>query len=162
MLASGQIPKDKDSKFDAIDGTRFQEMLQDYYVTGLQQTKNADGNYLGDDKFGTDGKFTKDEVTAFKMAMSAAQNNQSQAQAMCSQMSSQYQSNVSIWLQAQEAQLEAEQDEVLLPLKSEETEMDLERESYEMQLADAKARLESIKQACSEGIKESAPTFGLG
>lgn len=27
---------------------------------------------------------------------------------------------------------------------------------------DAKARLKAIKEACSEGIKESAPTFGLG
>lgn len=162
MLASGQIPKDKDSKFDAIDGTRFQEMLQDYYVTGLQQTKGTDGNYLGDDKFGTDGKFTKDEVTAFKMAMSAAQNNQSQAQAMCSQMSSQYQSNVSVWLEAAKSQLEAEQDMALAPLEEKETEMDLDKESCEAQLADAKARLESIKQACSEGIKDSAPTFGLG
>ena len=40
--------------------------------------------------------------------------------------------------------------------------MDLDKESCEAQLADAKARLESIKQACSEGIKDSAPTFGLG
>ena len=57
-------------------------------------------------------------------------------------MSAQYQSNVSIWLEAAKEQLE--------------------RESCEAQLADAKARLESIKQACSEGIKDSAPTFGLG
>ncbi len=162
MLASGQIPKDKDTKFGAIDGSRFQEMLQDYYVTGLQQTKDADGNYLGDNQFGTDGKFTKDEVTAFKMAMTAAQNNQSQAQAMCSQMSSQYQSNISVWLEAAKSQLEAEQDMALAPLEEKETEMDLDKESCEAQLADAKARLESIKQACSEGIKDSAPTFGLG
>ena len=35
MLASGQIPKDKDNKFPAMDQAKFQEMLQDYYTSGL-------------------------------------------------------------------------------------------------------------------------------
>ena len=94
--------------------------------------------------------------------ISTVNQMQSYRQMQVQQMSSQYQSNVSIWLEAAKSQLEAEQDMALAPLEEQETEMDLDKESCEAQLADAKARLESIKQACSEGIKDSAPTFGLG
>lgn len=144
MLASGQIPKDKDNKFPAMDKVKFQEMLQDYYTSGLGQYKDAD------------------EVTAFKMAMQAAQQNQSQANMMCQQMSQNYQNNVSIWLEAAKEQLEAEQDAALAPLEMEQTDMELEKESVETQLAYAKERLQSIEQACNEETKNAAPKFGLG
>lgn len=157
MLASGQIPKDKDNKFQA----KFQEMLQDYYTSGLGQYKDADGNPQ-EGKYGSNGQFTQDEVTAFKMAMQAAQQNQSQANMMCQQMSQNYQNNVSIWLEAAKEQLEAEQDAALAPLEMEQTDMELEKESVETQLAYAKERLQSIEQACSEETKNAAPKFGLG
>ena len=154
MLASGQIPKDKDNKFPAMDQAKFQEMLQDYYTSGLGQYKDADGNPQ-EGKYGSNGQFTQDEVTAFKMAMQAAQQNQSQANMMCQQMSQNYQNNVSIWL-------EAEQDAALAPLEAEQTDMELDKESVETQLAYAKERLQSIEQACSEETKNAAPKFGLG
>lgn len=158
MLASGQIPKDKDNKFPAMDQVKFQEMLQDYYTSGLG---DADGNPQ-EGKYGSNGQFTQDEVTAFKMAMQAAQQNQSQANMMCQQMSQNYQNNVSIWLEAAKEQLEAEQDAALAPLEMEQTDMELEKESVETQLAYAKERLQSIEQACSEETKNAAPKFGLG
>ena len=161
MLASGQIPKDKDNKFGAIDNARFQEMLQDYYTSGLQQQKDEKGNLI-EGKYGSNGQFSKDEVTAFKMAMQAAQQNQSQAQMMCQQMSTNYQQNVSILLEAQKAQLEAEQDAALAPLEAEQTDMELDKEAVETQLAYAKERLQNIEQACSEETKNAAPKFGLG
>lgn len=161
MLASGQIPKDKDNKFPAMDQAKFQEMLQDYYTSGLGQYKDADGNPK-EGKYGSNGQFTQDEVTAFKMAMQAAQQNQSQANMMCLQMSQNYQNNVSIWLEAAKEQLEAEQDAALAPLEKEQTDMELEKESVETQLAYAKERLQSIEQACSEETKNAAPKFGLG
>ena len=134
MLASGQIPK---------------------------QYKDADGNPQ-EGKYGSNGQFTQDEVTAFKMAMQAAQQNQSQANMMCQQMSQNYQNNVSIWLEAAKEQLEAEQDAALAPLEMEQTDMELEKESVETQLAYAKERLQSIEQACNEETKNAAPKFGLG
>lgn len=161
MLASGKIPKDKDNTFPAMDQATYQAMLQDYYTSGLAQQKDSDGN-LVDGKYGSEGQFTKDQVTAFKMAMQAAQQNQSQAQMMCQQMSSNYQNNVSIWLEAAKAQLEAEQDAALAPLEAEQTDMELDKEAVETQLAYAKERLQAIEQACSEGIKDAAPKFGLG
>lgn len=144
-----------------MDQAKFQEMLQDYYTSGWGQYKDADGNPQ-EGKYGSNGQFTQDEVTAFKMAMQAAQQNQSQANMMCQQMSQNYQNNVSIWLKAAKEQLEAEQDAALAPLEMEQTDMELEKESVETQLAYAKERLQSIEQACSEETKNAAPKFGLG
>ena len=161
MLASGKIPSGKDTTYDAIKSDRFQEMLQDYYAGGLAQMKDADGNAVAG-KYGTKGQFNEDEVKAFKMAMQAAQQNQSQAQMMCQQMSQNYQNNVSIWLEAAQSQLEAEQDAALAPLEMEQTDMELEKDSVEQQLAYAKERLKNIEQACSEETQNAAPKFGLG
>lgn len=141
--------------------TSFVLKLQDYYTSGLGQYKDADGNPK-EGKYGSNGQFTQDEVTAFKMAMQAAQQNQSQANMMCQQMSQNYQNNVSIWLEAAKEQLEAEQDAALAPLEAEQTDMELDKESVETQLAYAKERLQSIEQACSEETKNAAPKFGLG
>ena len=77
-------------------------------------------------------------------------------------MSQNYQNNVSIWLEAAKEQLEAEQDAALAPLEMEQTDMELEKESVETQLAYAKERLQSIEQACNEETKNAAPKFGLG
>ena len=161
MLASGKIPSGKDTTYAAIDSARYQEMLQDYYLGGLGQMKDKDGNPVAG-KFGTKGQFSEDEVKAFKMAMQAAQQNQSQAQMMCQQMSQNYQNNISIWLEAAQSQLEAEQDAALAPLEMEQTDMELEKDSVETQLAYAKERLKNIEQACSEETQNAAPKFGLG
>lgn len=152
-----------EQKEGQIDSTRAAE-LWNAYQSGQISPEVVDGKQTGFYLINGDSnnKVNPQEWSALQSAMTQANGQVQQQQWVAQQMSSQYQSNVSVWLKAQEAQLEAEQDEVLLPLQSEETDMDLERESCEAQLADAKARLESIKQACSEGIKDSAPTFGLG
>lgn len=134
-------------------------MLQDYYTTGLKENLDADGKGLG--TYGNN-KYDKNQKAAFMMAMQAAQQNQSQANMMCQQMSQNYQNNVSIWLEAAKEQLEAEQDAALAPLEMEQTDMELEKESVETQLAYAKERLQSIEQACNEETKNAAPKFGLG
>ena len=160
MLANGG--KDitiGDKTISAFSPEQYQSMMTDYMTTGLREN-------IGDDNKGTgkygNGNYDKTTVDAFMRAMSAAQQQQSQAQVMAQQMSSQYESNVSIFAEALKAQYEEEQNAALLPLEAEETDIDIEQSSCETQLADARARLDSIKQACSEGIKESAPTFGLG
>ena len=156
--------KDSEGNDKQLDSTKAQKLWEAYCSGQLQPEKDSDGNITDANKYVLpDGTpVERQELQMLQNAMNLANNQVQQRQFSAQQMSSQYQNNVSIWLQAQEAQLEAEQDAMLLPLKAEESEMDLERESYEMQLADAKARLDGIKQACSEGIKDSAPTFGLG
>lgn len=172
MLSHGgqPIPLGKDAsgkdKTVSFSNQRIQEMMQDYYSGGFKPVYDKEGDTSTSNIKEYEGlsgnKYTKDEYACFQRALNAAQQQQTQAQMMCQQMSSNYESNISVWLEAQKAQLEAEQDMALAPLEAEETDMDLEKESCEAQLADAKARLESIKQACSEGIKDSAPSFGLG
>ena len=159
--------KDKDGKNTGelifTNGATPEGILQAYQNGTLVQNKDENG-VLDKDNPWTDGvnNYTQLQYQAMQSGISTVNQMQSYRQMQVQQMSSQYQSNVSIWLEAAKSQLEAEQDMALAPLEEQETEMDLDKESCEAQLADAKARLESIKQACSEGIKDSAPTFGLG
>ena len=160
MLANGgKDIKIGNDTISAFSQQQYNEMMTDYMTTGLRE--NIGENNKGTGEYGN-GKYDKATVTAFMQAMQMAQQQQSQAQFYAQQMSSQYESNVSIWVEAYKAQLEEEQNAALLPLSAEETEMDIEQSSCEAQLADARARLDSIKQACSQEIKDSAPTFGLG
>jgi hypothetical protein len=78
------------------------------------------------------------------------------------QSSTQYGNNVSIWLEAQKAQLEAEQDAALDPLSYEETMMELEKTQIEARLERIKQQEQSYSQLVSDEAKNSAPTFGLG
>ena len=106
--------------------------------------------------------FSADQVSAFNMAMQNARMAQSQAQMQCQQVSTQYQNNVSIWLEAQKAQLEAEQDEALEPLSYEQTMMELDKEASEERLTRLKAELQSYKELCKQEAQDAAPKFGLG
>ena len=113
----------------------------------------------------TDGQgntFTSEQVSALSAGMNQVNMMEQMRRADVQQMQQMYQNRVSIWLEQAEAQLEAEQDAMLAPLEEQETEWDMEAQACETQLADARARLDGIKQALSEGIKDSAPTFGLG
>ena len=138
----------------------FEKMMTDYGTTGLKQKTDKDGKPI-EGKYG-DNEYTKEQVEAFQKAMMASQQMQSQAQFQAQQMASMYESNVSVWIEAERMRIEEEQEEMLLPLQAEEEDLDLENESLEAQLQDARARLESLEQACSQEIKDSVPKFGLG
>ena len=141
-----------------------QALYQAFQNGGFQQNLDENGKVIKDAEWKdiSGNTYTAQEYQAFQAAYTQIQQMQNVRQMQVQQMSSQYQSNVSIWLEAAKEQLEAEQDAALAPLEAEETDIELDNQSCEAQLADAKARLESVKQACSEGIKDSAPTFGLG
>ena len=157
MMESAFNSDDGKKKFG---GATFQEMMTDYGTTGLRQQKDKDGN-LVEGKYGDNG-YTKEQVQAFQQAMMASQSMQSQAQFQAQQMSSMYETNVSVWVEAQKNAIEEEQEEMLLPLQAEEEDLDLENESLERQLQDARERLQTLEQACSQEIKDSVPKFGLG
>lgn len=160
---AGQGTKDKDGN-EVVSSDRAATMFQAFQQGGFQQNVDEAGKTIkGAEWKDINGNtYTAQEYQAFQGAYTQVQQMQNMAQMQVQQMSSQYQSNVSIWLEAAKEQLEAEQDAALAPLEMEETDIELDNQSCEAQLADAKARLESVKQACSEGIKDSAPTFGLG
>ena len=161
MLANGgKDIKIGDQTVPAFSEDQYRDMMTDYMTTGLRENIDEETK-KGSGKYGNGG-YDKATVDAFMRAMSAAQQQQSNAQFVAQQLSSQNEAGLSIWAEAQKAQYEEEQNAMLLPLEAEETDIDIEMSSCETQLADARARLDSIKQACSEGIKNSAPTFGLG
>ena len=173
ILANGgnaiPLEKDKDGNVtksitDFKDGALFSKMMQDQYSGGFKAVydENDKTKVTGYKCESSGNTYTEDQYKCFQMAMSQAQSQQSQAQFMCQQMSSQYESNVSIWVEAQKAQLEEEQNAALLPLEAQETEIDLDNTAIETELQYARERLKNIEQACSQEIQSSAPKFGLG
>lgn len=153
---------DNDKVEHELGSDRAQALWQAYMSGQLVPEKDSNGNVVSGSYTLNGEKVAPEEYAALQNAMQMANAQVQQRQMYAQSMSTQYQNNVSIWLEAQEAQLEAEQDEALAPLEAEQTDMELEKESVETQLAYAKERLQAIEQACSEGIKDSAPKFGLG
>ena len=107
---------------------------------------------------------------AFKNAYQQAQlqateyNNQISVQRqMQQQMMNAYSTNfndqVSIWLEAEKQKLEDQEQLALAPLEDEDTQIDLEQASNEAQLSYAQSRLDAIKQALDSRAQE-APKFG--
>ena len=135
------------------------DVIQAMMSGSVQQNQN--GDYVNAQGTVVDG-ITKDNYQEIYTAIQGVRMMESQASYAAQMMQSQYESRVSIWEEAMKAQLEAEQDEALAPLQEQEEEWDQESQSAEVQLQDARARLESIKEALKDGIKDSAPTFGLG
>ena len=163
----------KDSKgevqnFPGLTQDEYSNMLAEYMqnggfvpkyekVDGVQQVVRDDNNQIVYEK-----GWTPEQVAFFNQAMQNAKMQQQQAQMACSNMSQQYDTNVSVWLEAAKAQLEAEQDAALEPLNYQQTMWELEKEQAEQRLTRIKAELESYTQLCSDEAKESAPKFGLG
>ena len=102
------------------------------------------------------------DMEAFQKGQKAVQWMQSQQQYAVQQQCQMFESNVSIWVEAQKQALEEQQEEMLLPLEVEQEEIEMETAGLETQLQDARARLEALEQACSQEIKDSVPKFGLG
>ena len=67
------------------------------------------------------------DVEAFMAAIQQAQMQQGQMRQWIQTQSSNYQNNISIWLEAQEAQLTAEQDAALEPLNYKQTMLELDK-----------------------------------
>lgn len=159
------------NKFKNADGTettltkdQYNEMMSRYmtYGTNFQYYK-SDGTieYEDEDKKTPKSQYDAGMLAAFKSAMQQAQWMQSSAQTNAANMTQQYQNNVSIWQQAMEAQIEAEQEAALEPLEYEQTMMDLDKAACDERVARLKAELDSYTQACEQAAKDSAPKFGL-
>lgn len=150
---------------------KFFTMLEKGGPNGLTPIKDDDGNPVKEPQtyFGTEGKefaindekITAEEAQIYQKAMQMAQMDLSKAQTMVSQATNTYASNVSIWLEAQKAQLEAQQDAQLEPLSYEDTMIDLEKSQLETRLEMLKAEKQSYDQLVSAEAKEAAPKFGV-
>ena len=155
--------KDKEGKdySGKISEERAQQLWQ-AQMSGTLQPEIVDNKQTGRYLINGSDVVLPEEYAALQNAIQQANGQVQQRQVMAQNMSNQYQTNISIWLEAQQAQLAAEQDEALAPLEAEQTDMELEKDSIETQLEYAKQRLQNIEQACSEEAKNAAPKFGLG
>lgn len=151
----------KETKFAGINANKFQSLMTEYIQNGKLLPKpdpKNKGKYI-------DGEFkncTAVEAAAFTQALQAGQMMQQQAQMWVQQNTQNYQNNVSIWLDAEKARLEAQQDAMLEPLQYEETMMELEKEQADQKLKRINAQIESYDQLVSQEAQNSAPKFGLG
>ena len=140
---------------------------------GFVPNKDEDGNPITEERvlFNVDGGqktkvnvydgFTQEDVMLFNQAMQQSKIMQQQAQQWVQNANMQYGQNVSIWLDAAKAQLEAEQDAALEPLNYEDTMLQLEKEQLDARLQRLRAEKESYDQLVGEEAKNMAPTFGL-
>lgn len=165
----------KDLPKHSMDSAKFQELYQIYMQNGgtfpTETETGSDGNtttkqslndYFNKNLPVYQNNVTPQDVQLFNMALQAAKDNQQKAQFCAQQMSSQYDGNVSIWLEAQKAELEAQQDAALEPLNYEQTMWELEKEQKDMRLKRIEEEINSYKSLCDNEIKNTTPTFGLG
>ena len=87
---------------------------------------------------------------------------QQQQQTMCQQLCTDYDTNISIWLEAAKAELEAQQDAALDPLNYEQTMLELDKELKDQRLTRINSELERYNELCKQEAQNSAPSFGLG
>ena len=149
------VTQDSDGKNipDYYAGSLDLEAMATEYGTNMGFEKNEDGTWKNWDE---------DAIKAFNSARQAAATQQQYAQYQSQQMSQQYANNVSIWTEAQKAQLEAEQDAALEPLNYEQTMLELEKEQKDMRLKRIEAELQRYNELCSKEAENAAPSFGLG
>ena len=173
LMNRGYAYKDgNNTAYHKLDQTTYNKLLNVYMSNGgrfdslYETTTDSDGKsqiVKGENnkpKY-IDG-ITHLDIEAFNQAMQTAQMQQSQAQGWASNMSQMYEQNVSIWVEAAKAEIEAQQDAILEPLNYQETMWELEKTSTETKLERIKAELESYNNLCKEEIQNSAPKFGLG
>ncbi len=135
------------------------------YMQGIIQPKYDDKGNAIQGQY--ENSQTKDPVTAQQYealkTMSQYCNSQvSNVQAQCQDLSTNYSKNVSIWLEAQKEVLNAQQDMELDALQDEENDYEMEKTSIETELEYIKERKQALESALTEGVKDSAPKFGLG
>ena len=139
---------------------KVKELYQYYLTNGNINSTQVQGET---DKYKIgDQEYTKDEINQFNALLQQAQREYYSRTSYVNQASSNYDTNVSLWLQAEKDRLEAEQDEAVEPLTYQQTMWELEKTQAEQRLERIKNELESYKQLCSEEAKEQAPKFGLG
>lgn len=176
-LSSGQIPKYKDGQ--PVEGEYWEPTsdpnsilgLYQQYGINIPQAVDSAGKgitekitvgdkekevpvYLGD--------LSYEEKQYYDMVYNKAQYDYNQAQMMMNQTSLNYDTNVSIWLEAQEAQLEAEKDSVLGALQYEQIMMQIDKDYIEMRLQEIEQLEKSYDEKLKKDIERGIPKFGLG
>ncbi len=164
LSQGGYKYKDSDGNECTLAGMsndEIQAMMNEYMANGGQFLRKKDPEddtkYLQNEY----ENWSPEQVAAFTQAQRMGQMQQQQAQMWVQNANQQYGNNVSIWLEAAKAQLEAEQDAALEPLSYQETMWELEKTQADNKLKRINAQLESYDQLVSSESEKTAPTFGL-
>lgn len=157
---------------EAFTQPQYEAMMAYYMQNGTFNKiyeKDSDGNYDSSKPTGrlgnpndTNQQWTEHQVAFFNQALQQAKMQQQQQQTMCQQLCTDYDTNISIWLEAQKAELEAQQDAALDPLNYEQTMLELDKELKDQRLTRINAELERYNELCKQEAQNSAPSFGLG
>ena len=105
--------------------------------------------------------YTEQDVAAANRIIQLANSAVTQQQTYASQMKSNYENQVSIWLEAQQEQLEAQKEWEMDLLAEEQEDMEAEKTSIETQLSLAEERKKAIEEKLGQSIQDAAPKFGL-
>ena len=105
--------------------------------------------------------FTAFEGEIYNKLQQQAQIQVSQMQTFAQNMKGQYENNVSIWTEAQLEQLEYQEQAEMDLLAEEQSDMEAEKNSVEVQLQRVQEEKKNIEQALGNAIQDSAPKFGL-
>jgi len=162
MLSQGGYKANENATpLQGMDDARIQAMMTEYMQYGKFREKVDPNDATKTLKDQFEGGWSKDEVAAFMTALRAGQMQQQQAQMTVSNLNTQYGNNVSIWLEAQKAQLEAEQDAALEPLTYQQTMLELEKTQKDARLKRIETELQTYTELANKEAESSAPTFGL-
>jgi len=135
---------------------------------GIQQVRDENGKDIYVNPY-TGDKFTKESLgvdpvvinKAASIMQQMAQMQVSNMQTQMGQMKSNYENNVSIWLEAQMEQLEAQKEWEMDLLAEEQADLEADKTSVETQLELVKQEKQNIEQALGQAIQDAAPKFGL-
>ena len=110
---------------------------------------------------GYEGQDAYAAAQAYQQLQQYASMQVSQIQQQMQAAKSNYENNVSIWLEASLEQLEAQEEEEMDMLAEEQADMEADKNSVEVQLQRVQEEKKNIEQALGQAIQDSAPKFGL-
>ena len=131
------------------------------YMAGQYEIDKETGAFkikVGD----TTKEIPKDGISKYQQIQNIANSQVTQMQSYASQMKNNYDNNVSIWLEAQQEQLEAQEEWEMDLLAEEEADITAEKDYVDIRLKSIQEQKKNIQSALDQAIQESAPKFGLG
>lgn len=140
------------------DNAKIRTLMQEYVTNGHPLPKLDSNNKAIENEFKS---CTTDEAALFMNAINQARQEQVYRQQQVQTLNTQYANNISVWVEAQEAAIKAEQEQAIKPLEYEETMMKLDKAAIEQRLAEVKEQYDSYSKLCETEAKENAPKFGL-
>ena len=133
----------------------------------VMQVMQGSGNIKSETKDGktiytnANGENITSDVEQANKIISLANSAVTQQQAMASQYKANYENNVSIWLDAQKEQLDAQREWEMDLLSEEQADIDAKVKMNEAQITMVDNMIQSVDQRLGKEAQDSAPKFGL-